>query len=83
MKKLIILIAYVALLYSCADENVNSTEVPIEVRASFQLKYPDANNVKWQKEKENGREIYEAVWKTKGKKTEAEFEANGTFIKEE
>ena len=69
---------------SCASElKIVSTDVPQVVAASFQTKYPNAQNVEWEVEKADGHLAYEAEFKIDGKKKEAYFKPDGTFLKEE
>jgi len=84
MKKLLFLAVPATLLSSCATEfNIMSEDVPQAVTSAFKAKYPTAANPEWEVEKEEGRLVYEAGFKVDGKKKEAEFKADGTFVKEE
>ncbi len=86
MKKVInysaIILAF-AILSSCSEKKIAASEVPQSAVAAFNTKYSGATDVEWETEKEDGKTIYEAKFKFNGKKIEAEFDANGTFIKEE
>jgi uncharacterized membrane protein YkoI len=53
------------------------------VQSAFKAKYPNASTPEWEVEKSEGRLIYEAEFKLDGKKKEAEFKPDGTFLKEE
>jgi hypothetical protein len=76
----------IALLFfsSCSREfNIISSDVPAPVLSGFQSKYPDAKDVSWEAEKEDGHLVFEAEWKVNGKEKEAVFKPDGTFLKEE
>jgi hypothetical protein len=82
--KKIMVCATVVTLSSCATEfKIVGDDVPQVVKTAFTAKYPDVTNPEWEVEKEEGRLIYEAEFKLGGKKKEAEFKPDGTFIKEE
>jgi hypothetical protein len=86
MKKIHVLIVAIAViaLSSCATEfKIISDDVPVAVSSAFKTKYPSVSNPEWEVEKEEGRLIYEAEFKLDGKRKEAEFKPDGTFIKEE
>jgi hypothetical protein len=83
MKRLF-LFSLLACLFSCeAELKVTGEDVPEAVRSAFAAKYPTADELEWEVEKNDGRLVYEACFKTGGKKKEAEFRSDGTFIKEE
>jgi uncharacterized membrane protein YkoI len=85
MKKIIFYFAVVSfsILSSCNETKIAASEVPQPAVAAFNAKYQGATDVEWKTEKEDGKTIYEAEFKLNGKKIEAEFDANGNFIKEE
>jgi hypothetical protein len=71
-------------LTSCATEfEILSDDVPQAVQTAFKTKYPTASDAEWEVEKSDGRLVYEAEFKLEGKRKEAEFKPDGTFIKEE
>jgi hypothetical protein len=71
-------------MLSCATEfSIISDDVPQAVLSTFKNKYPNASNAVWEVEKSEGRLIYEAEFKLDGKRKEAEFKPDGTFLKEE
>jgi hypothetical protein len=71
-------------LSSCATEfSIIGDDVPQAVKSTFSSKYPSATDAKWEVEKSEGRLVYEAEFKLEGKRKEAEFKPDGTFIKEE
>ncbi len=60
-------------------QKVNSTQVPVAVKASFEKAYPAVKNVKWEKEKSN----FEAGFKQGGNEMSAVFKADGTQLETE
>ncbi len=79
----------VALLFSiisftsCSSHTeVKEEQVPAAVVTAFKAKYPTAVISKWVTEEKDGKTIYEAVCKENGEEIEAEFNADGSFIKE-
>jgi hypothetical protein len=83
-KKYLVACAGLIFLSSCATElEIVSEDVPQSVQAAFKAKYPNAANPGWEVEKSGGRLVYEAEFKLDGKKKEAEFKPDGTFLKEE
>jgi hypothetical protein len=86
MKKLNYLIAGAGLIFlgSCATEfKIAGDDVPQAVQSAFKAKYPNAVSPEWEVEKSDGRLVFEAEFKLDGKKKEAEFKPDGTFLKEE
>ncbi|MBL7922273.1 MAG: hypothetical protein JNJ40_18305 [Bacteroidia bacterium] len=82
--KSLIVASIVIALSSCATEfKIIGDDVPVAVSSAFKTKYPSVSNPEWEVEKEDGRLIYEAEFKLDGKRKEAEFKPDGTFIKEE
>jgi hypothetical protein len=80
----IVACATVVTLSSCTTEfKIVGDDVPQLVKTAFTTKYPNVASPEWEVEKEEGRLIYEAEFKFDGKKREAEFKPDGTFIKEE
>jgi hypothetical protein len=72
------------IFFACAAEfNILSSDVPSAVQSSFSAKYPGAESVKWEAEKEDGHLVFEAEFKQDGKKKEALFAPDGSFVKEE
>ena len=72
----------VMLAASCSHSEITEDQVPSEVVTAFKEKYPTAVISKWVTEKKDGKTIYEAVAKENGEEIEAEFNADGSFIKE-
>ena len=61
--------------------DIPASEVPIAVRSSFREMFPNARNVQWEVKREDGRRIFEADFTRNGRRFEADFLADGTFIK--
>jgi hypothetical protein len=80
-----LLTASTLLLFSnCSSEfKIVSSDVPPVVASAFQTKYPSAQDVEWEAEKTDGRLAFEAEFKIDGKRKEAYFKPDGTFLKEE
>ena len=86
MKKTTACLAFTAatFLLSCEnEEQIAASEVPPLVMSAFQGKYPNITAEEWVKENEDNKTVYEAKFKNNGKDTEAEFDENGNFLKEE
>ncbi len=66
-----------------SSSDIMDSDVPPSVKAAFQAKYPGAEDVEWELEKEDGRMVYEAEFKHEGKNKEALFGADGAFLKED
>jgi len=60
--------------------HIPASEVPDAVKKSFRSRYPNATNVRWELEREDGRRVYEAEFTLNGRRLKAEFAANGTFL---
>jgi hypothetical protein len=65
------------------QNGILADDVPPVVKTAFATRYSNVTDAGWEVEKEEGRLIYEAEFKLDGKKKEAEFKPDGTFIKEE
>jgi hypothetical protein len=84
MKSYFALITMGLLVGGCATEfKIVSSDVPQAVLTAFQQKYPSAQSVEWEAEKTEGRLAFEAEFKIDGKRKEAYFKPDGTFLKEE
>lgn len=68
---------------SCKEKKIPASEVPQAVVTGLSAKYPGTKDIEWRTETENGNKIYEAEFQLNGKKIEAQFDANGNFIKDE
>jgi hypothetical protein len=67
----------------CSEFKIISSDVPPNVISAFQAKYPNAQEVAWEAEKTDGHLAFEAEFKLDGKRKEAYFKPDGTFLKEE
>jgi uncharacterized membrane protein YkoI len=83
MKKSIILPACFTMLLACNEKKIAASEVPPAVISAFNAKYPGATDVKWEHEKEKGKWVYEAEFKSNGKEDEVHFDSAGNFVGEE
>ena len=63
--------------------HISPSQVPAQVMASFNEKFPTAANVQWEKEKEHGAVVYQADFIKNGKRWRAVFAADGTLLKSE
>ena len=80
---LLMLVFSAMMATSCSsDTEIKEDQVPGAVITSFKAKYPAAIISKWITENKNGKKIYEAVFKANGEEVEAEFNEDGSFIKE-
>ena len=59
---------------------IPASEVPSAVKATFRNLYPTATKVQWEREREDGRTIYQATFTLNGDRKRALFSANGTFL---
>lgn len=74
---------FTIIMASCGDNKISEDKVPGAIVTSFKAKYPTATDTKWITEKSDGKTIYEAQFKNDGKDIEAEFNEDGSFIKED
>ena len=84
MKKSILFgILFSIMIASCESHTeISDDKVPAAVVTAFKTKYPAATNTSWITEKKDGKLIYEAKFKTNDEEIEAEFNDDGSFIKE-
>ena len=84
MKKYFLLLTLAAsfFLISCKEKEVAEADVPAPVKTAFTTKYPGAAVEKWESETKDGKKVYGADFKIDGKEKEAEFDAEGNFLKE-
>lgn len=85
---LLCLAIFTFLTPSCNDDSGKSSDklapsdVPAAVVSAFNAKYPGITTVEWEKAKEGETQTYKAEYKNGEDKMEAEFAADGTFIKD-
>jgi hypothetical protein len=65
------------------SRDIPASQVPIAVRNSFREMFPNARNVEWSVEREDGRREFEAEFTRNGKRFKAYFLPDGTFVKVE
>ena len=83
MKTIFTILCSLFLLTGCSKHiKVNSSDVPSVVIASFNTKYPDAQDVKWNAEDDDGF-YFEAEFKVGVAEKSAQFKSDGTFVAEE
>ena len=92
MKKFFLLIAIsfsLVIFQSCNndkkdkdDKGVSVNDVPAPVQSAFTAKYSTATETKWEDAHENDKKTYKAKFLLNGKKMKAEFNADGSLIKE-
>ncbi len=63
--------------------HISESEVPAAVMNSFNTKYPGATDVKWERETEDSRIVYEAEFKMSDNKMEAFWDEAGNFVRED
>ena len=64
-------------------DDIATSEVPQAVQSAFSAKYADATDVQWGNATENGNKTYKAKFSRNGAKIKAEFNPDGSFIKED
>lgn len=82
MKKIVLsFLLITGMLQACKDRHIASTEVPATVTGSFNVAYPNAKDVKWEKEvTENQTIFYKAKFKSNGVKATAKYNSNGVAV---
>ena len=60
--------------------HIPASQVPVAVRASFNANFPDATNVRWEREREHGQVQYQADFNQNGQRWRARFAADGTLL---
>jgi uncharacterized membrane protein YkoI len=73
------------LLSGCSSNSfeIKETDVPQNVIGAFRAKYPSAQVVKWEAEKEGGKFYFEAKIKEGDKEKEVHITADGSSVSEE
>lgn len=61
-------------------KHISPSQVPDAVMTTFNNKFPNANNVQWEVEKEHGSKVYQAEFSQNGKRFKAQFAPDGTFL---
>ncbi len=83
MKKLIVTSVLAVIFVGCTDQKLPVAMLPKPVVKSFGLAYPQIASVDWYKEKYRGKTVYAASWKKDGKRSIADFDEKGNFIREQ
>lgn len=85
MKKLFSAAPFLILFTGCATElTLETSDVPQTVLNAYNQKYPAAQFLEWEVEKHKKEPmVFEVAFKLNGKRIEAVFKPDGTFIKEE
>lgn len=61
--------------------HISPSQVPAPVMSSFNNRYPNATNVQWEVEREDGSKVYQAQFRQpNGKRIKAQFAPDGTFL---
>lgn len=81
MKKIFIIGAVLFSFASCRNNNLASTTVPESVVTSFNQRYPQAENVDWEFDDNDG--LYEAEFDQMGKRREAYYRPDGSLVRAE
>ena len=79
MKSLLIIYSVVFLLFNTCLQTT-TIDAPAEIKTAFAQKFPDAKNVKW--DRENEKE-WEAEFKMNGKAYSANFDNHGAWLETE
>jgi len=59
---------------------IPASPVPVAVRSSFAANFPNATNVKWERQREDGGVQYQADFRMNGQRWRARFAADGTLL---
>jgi hypothetical protein len=81
MKTIIVMLFSLFVLVGCSRVKVDSSDVPSVVITSFNQKYPDAQDIKWCAENDNGF-YFKADFKVGVEEKSAQFKTDGTFVEE-
>jgi hypothetical protein len=83
MKIRLLLLPFLFLLASCANEiKLDTSDVPSQVINAFNAKYPEAQDVKWVAEEDDGF-YFGAKFKLNNAEKVAHYKTDGTFVEEE
>lgn len=91
MKNLLIFSALASSLFlaACGESastthknDIAAADVPAPVMSSFNASYPNAMDVRWEKENHDGMFEYEATFKHEDHKKTVEYDESGNMIKE-
>lgn len=80
---LLVLPAFCAITSCGGETDVESQNVPEIIITNFNSRYPGADQIKWTKEKKDGKMFYDAEFLLNGARAEVEYDEAGNFVKEE
>lgn len=85
MKNFLLMSSFAALLLTACESSseLKEADVPQPVKSAFMAKYPTAQVIKWETEKEDGKMIYEAKFKIGGKEKEVHITPDGSSVTDE
>ena len=84
LRKCFIVVSIVVSSCSHSSEfDIKEEEVPPNVLTVFKAKYPQAQETKWEAEKEEGKFYFEVDFKVDGKKKEAHITPDGSLVVED
>ncbi|WP_276135116.1 hypothetical protein [Polluticoccus soli] len=63
-------------------KDIAAADVPANVMSTFSASYPNAMDVRWEKENHDGMFEYEATFKNEDHKMTVEYDESGNLIKE-
>ena len=78
-----IIIAIFSLTGCSSEFEIQESDVPKDLLSAFKAKYPNAQDIEWEAEKEEGKFYYEAEWKEDGKEMEMHISPDGTITPED
>lgn len=79
MKKLAIILTITGSMVLINAQKIQQKDIPVSVQSALQKQFPDAKNVKWEKEHGN----YEAGFQSKGTKYSVLVNASGNIMETE
>ena len=84
-KKIFVSLLVSIVLAACSSNefDIKETDVPQNVISAFRAKYPGAQVIKWEAEKEDGKFYFEAKIKDGTKEKEVHITADGSSVTEE
>ena len=85
-KNQIFIPCFVSMVFAaCSSQEfeIKETDVPQNVIGAFRAKYPAAQVIKWEAEKEDGKFYFEAEIKDGDKKKEVHITADGSSVTED
>lgn len=68
---------------NAGEDDLSKDQVPKAVISAFEKAYPNAKDVKFEKEKFEGKEAYEVEYKEKDREYDLLYSADGTLLQKE